>query len=385
MKAKYNKEQFILDANKIHSNEFDYTISNYINKSTKINILCKFHGIFTQLPEKHLLGQKCPKCKGRINTHEFIAKANHIHNNLYDYSKTIYSKNDIDIIIICNYHGEFLKNPYQHLKGGGCPKCKGCNLTINDFIIKCNGIYGNNIYDFTNSKYNGCSEKINIYCNNHKIFFDRLPTKLLNGHGCYECMKERKINNLKLTLDEFINKSKKIHGYIYDYSQVNYIDYYTNVMIICKKHNIFSIKPQYHLINKTGCPKCSKNNYSKKQIEWLKYMNIKYDTNIKHALNDGEVKIDKYLIDGFCEKNNICFEFNGDLFHGNPKIYDKNHINPLNGIKMGILYEKTIEKENYLINLGYEVISIWESEWNIFIKSIKKIQKKYKKYKKHKK
>jgi hypothetical protein len=379
MNIKYSKENFIFDANQIHNYEFDYSIADYTNKSKKINILCKFHGIFTQSPEKHLLGQKCPKCRGRINTDEFITKANHVHNNLYDYSKTIYLTNNIDVIIICKHHGNFLKNPHYHLKSAGCPKCKGYNLTINEFIVKCNNIYGNNLYDFTNSKYNGYSEKINIYCNNHKIFFDRLPTKLLHGYGCYECTKEKKINNLRLTLDEFINKSKKIHGDLYDYSHVNYVDYYTNVLIICKKHGIFSIKPQYHLINKTGCLKCSKNNYSKKQIEWLKYMNIQYNTDIKHALNGGEIKIDKYLIDGFCENNNICFEFNGDFFHGNPKIYDNNYINPLKGIKMNILYKKTIEKQKFLINLGYKVISIWENEWNIFIKSIKKIQKNFRK------
>jgi very-short-patch-repair endonuclease len=380
---KYNKDNFIIDANGIHNNEYDYSLSKYINKSTKINILCKLHGIFSQSPAKHLLGQKCPKCRGRINTHDFIKKANIIHNNLYDYSKTIYTSNNKNVIIICKIHREFYKNPYQHLKGNGCPKCKGYGLTLNDFIIKCNCIYGSKIYNFSGSKYNGCLAKINIYCNNHKIFFEKTPTKLLNGYGCPKCMKEKKIKKLKLTNDEFIDKSKKIHGNLYDYSRVNYIDYYTNVSIICKKHSLFSIKPQYHLINKTGCPKCVKNNYSKKQIEWLKYLEIKYNINIKHALNEGEVKIDNYLVDGFCEQSNTCFEFNGDLFHGNPKIYDENFINPLNGIKMSELHKKTIKKKNYLINLGYKVMSIWENEWNDFIKSIKKIQKKYKKkYKK---
>ena len=37
-------EQFISEASKIHKNEYDYNKVNYINNSTKIEIICKIHG-----------------------------------------------------------------------------------------------------------------------------------------------------------------------------------------------------------------------------------------------------------------------------------------------------------------------------------------------------
>jgi Zn finger protein HypA/HybF involved in hydrogenase expression len=58
---------------------------------------------------------------------------------------------------------------------------------------------------------------------------------------------------------EFINRSKKIHGNKYDYSKVEYIRNNIKVDIICKKHGSFLQEPGAHL-NKNGCPNCYTNN-----------------------------------------------------------------------------------------------------------------------------
>ena len=60
----------------------------------------------------------------------------------------------------------------------------------------------------------------------------------------------------KLTLEEFINKAKKIHKDKYDYSKVNYINNHTKVCVICSKHGEFWQSPSKHLIGQ-GCPMCS--------------------------------------------------------------------------------------------------------------------------------
>lgn len=39
----------------------------------------------------------------------------------------------------------------------------------------------------------------------------------------------------RLTTEEFINKARKIHGDKYDYSKVEYINYKTKVLVVCKK------------------------------------------------------------------------------------------------------------------------------------------------------
>ena len=49
---------------------------------------------------------------------------NKIHNNTYDYSKSIYINWKTPLIIICTKHGDFEKTPNEHLNGSGCLKCK---------------------------------------------------------------------------------------------------------------------------------------------------------------------------------------------------------------------------------------------------------------------
>lgn len=130
-KLKSNTTKFIEKANKIHNNKYNYDQVNYINSSEKIIIICEKHGRFLQIPSGHLQGKGCPKCKNiiisnklKLNTKEFIKRANKIHNHIYDYSKVTYIGNTNKVIIICKKHGEFLQTPGSHLNGHGCPKCK---------------------------------------------------------------------------------------------------------------------------------------------------------------------------------------------------------------------------------------------------------------------
>lgn len=58
----------------------------------------------------------------------FIEEAQVIHGNKYDYSKAKYINNQIKVEIICPDHGEFWQTPNNHLRGSGCPKCKGVKL-----------------------------------------------------------------------------------------------------------------------------------------------------------------------------------------------------------------------------------------------------------------
>ena len=62
-KYKRTETDFIKDAGKIHKNSYTYTDCGYINMTTKINITCKKHGVFSQLPSNHLyLKNGCPLC-----------------------------------------------------------------------------------------------------------------------------------------------------------------------------------------------------------------------------------------------------------------------------------------------------------------------------------
>lgn len=56
------REEFIKKAIKKHGNRYDYSKVIYKNALSKINILCKRHGIYLQTPGSHLYGQGCPSC-----------------------------------------------------------------------------------------------------------------------------------------------------------------------------------------------------------------------------------------------------------------------------------------------------------------------------------
>ena len=60
----------------------------------------------------------------------------------------------------------------------------------------------------------------------------------------------------KQTQTEFINKSKKIFGNKLDYSKVNYVNSRIEIILICKEHGEFLIKPKDHLAYKRECKFC---------------------------------------------------------------------------------------------------------------------------------
>ena len=92
MPSHINTEIFREKSIEKHGEKYDYSLSDYIKSSVKINIICKIHGLFSQLPSFHMYGSGCKKCADELNTKkriktldEFVDEANKIHNNKYDY------------------------------------------------------------------------------------------------------------------------------------------------------------------------------------------------------------------------------------------------------------------------------------------------------------
>ena len=120
------------------------------------------------------------------------------------------------------------------------------------FIRKSLRIHGDR-YDYSNVIYIKSDIKVEIICRveGHKPF-PQTPHNHLRGHGCSECG-----GNKKLTTKKFIDEANKIHGIgTYDYSKVEYVDYHTDVIIICPIHGEFPQTPANHLKG-CGCLICS--------------------------------------------------------------------------------------------------------------------------------
>jgi len=260
-------EEFIEKAKNIHKNTYDYSKIKYVDNKTKVTIICKIHGEFTQLPFNHLKKSGCKLCarkkiseKYRSTTSEFIEKAKIIHKNKYDYSKVEYLNSRTEVIIICEKHKEFSKMPYLHVAGQGCQKCSdeinrfNSRLTTEEFIEKAKNKHGN-IYDYSETNYETCRGNIAIKCKMHGEFIQN-PCGHLKGNGCPKCGKSAFVDKIKLTKEEFINKANIMHNNKYDYSSVNYVNNYTKVTIICSEHEKFYQLAGGHLSGQ-GCKKCA--------------------------------------------------------------------------------------------------------------------------------
>lgn len=58
--------RFIEEARCIHNDLYDYSLCDYYNIHTKVNIICREHGIFEISAGEHLQGCGCPLCKEPI-------------------------------------------------------------------------------------------------------------------------------------------------------------------------------------------------------------------------------------------------------------------------------------------------------------------------------
>jgi len=235
-------------------------------------------------------------------------------------------------------------------------------LTTEEFINKSKEVHGDK-YDYSRVNYINNRTKVEIICPIHDSFWQIPASHNDLGNGCPECGLIKRSDSRTLTTPEFIEKAKEIHNDNYDYSRVNYINNITKVEIICLTHNSFFQKPSNHLVGQ-GCNICSRgSNYSKIAIKWLNSM----DGNIQHAENGGEYKIPttNFPVDGYCKETNTVYEFHGDKFHGNPKLYSPDDTpHPFNkNITAKELYDKTIEKENIIKKLGYNLVVMWENEY----------------------
>jgi very-short-patch-repair endonuclease len=310
-----NTSNFVNNAKIIHKNKYDYSLCEYKNANTKVKIICPEHGIFEQIPYKHLKKQGCPKCSGKnkSTTSEFIKKAKEIHKDIYDYSLVDYINCDTKVKMICPEHGIFQQTPSSHLSKSGCPKCSGkIKSTTSEFIKKAKEIH-KDIYDYSLVDYINCDTKVKIICPEHGIF-QQTPEKHLKKQGCPICCDNKKMTNM-----DFIKKAKKIHKNKYDYSLVNYINNHTNVKIICHKHGEFEQAPTNHLKGE-DCPNCkikSKGEIEIKNI--LDYLKIEYiqQKKFKDCKNILSLPFDFYL-----PKHNILIEFDGrQHFNINTKYY----------------------------------------------------------------
>lgn len=323
-------------------------------------------------------------------TKQFIIDAHKIHNDIYDYNRSIYTGCKNKILIGCKKHGEFNQTADDHLCGKGCKKCANEKLSmlktinISHFLTKCKIIHGSK-YDYSKVIYRHNQIKIIIICPTHGTFL-QTPNNHLSGSGCPQCAG----NNFKKNCGEFIDDAIKIHGDKYDYSHSRYLTAWNKITIKCNFCNkIFEQIPHIHLRG-SGCPHCSTRISSEKRSsnttefisKAIKFHGDKFNydrviykradkkvnivckihgefsqrpnnhligqgcpkckfekcSGILSSKKEGEfldyIKIGErskfisgYIVDGYDPLTNTIYEFLGDYWHGNPLKYKSDNIN----------------------------------------------------------
>ena len=125
------------------------------------------------------------------------------------------------------------------------------------FKLKSSEIH-NNKYNYDKSIYIGNSIPLTIKCLLHDVEFEQRPSDHLIGKtGCKQCFVAKRPQSQPKSQEIFIEQAKKVHGDFFDYSDVKYKRTHAYVKIKCKKHNhIFTQTPAHHLSGKNGCEVC---------------------------------------------------------------------------------------------------------------------------------
>jgi hypothetical protein len=236
--------------------------------------------------------------------------------------------------------------------------------TLENFIKDAKKIHGDR-YDYSRVIYKGNRKKVKIICNRHGEFMQLPVNHICGKRGCQRCGVEKVSIALASTSEKFIKKSKKVHGNLYDYSLVQYKTNIIPVKIICKRHGIFVQSPNVHLSGH-GCSKCT-HRISKPETEFLDYLKIPMENRDKYITRKDETVHKRYQIDALV--GNGVYEFLGNYWHGNPRLFNRNDTHPVLKRTYGEIYDYMIDKFDYLSLNGYKVTYVWEDDWEKFKKS----------------
>lgn len=281
-------------------------------------------------------------------TESFISKAVLKHGNKYDYSKSVYIKSKTKLVITCPIHGDFEQIPNSHLTGQGCPECgkikqnNSKKLNLNYVLNKCVEMHGDK-YDYSKITFEKVNDNVTIGCPTHG-WFRQILINHYRGQGCPKCGKRNMARSQKMSLEDFISRSRKTHGDKYDYSQCVINNYRSKVTIICKDHGPFIQSAENHYSSGAGCPRCA-NTSSKAETEIaqiIRYLGVHCVTRIRTLIKPLELDI-------VIPSLKIAIEYNGLIWHSEEYGKDKWYHH---------------DKSKLCADKGYRLIHIWEDDWN---------------------
>jgi hypothetical protein len=178
-------------------------------------------------------------------------------------------------------------------------------LTTEEFVQRATEIHGDK-YDYSKVIYLNTMAKVNIICKIHGEFQQTPNKHLSHEHGCPYCG-----NNVILTTEIFLDRSKVALGDRYDYSQSVYVNSSTLIKIRCKEHDLwFNQRPREHILGQLGCKTCrdiiAHNKFAKTTEQFIKEAQELHGS-IRYSYH--KTKYNKALekVEIVCNKHNMSF------------------------------------------------------------------------------
>ena len=229
-------------------------------------------------------------------------------------------------------------------------------MPLVDFVNRSNAIH-NNKYDYRHVEYVNAHTHIRIICPLHGEFL-QTPMQHTKGSGCNTCGNVQKgLSKKKTSYAKFIEFAKIYHNNKYTYIDNSFIGITTSMKIICPAHGEFFQSPDVH--KRAGCQRCGSGPISESSQQWLDSLGVSIDKREKWlTINNKRIKVD-----AFDPNTNTVFEYWGNYWHGNPRIYSPETLNSNNKKPFGDLYKDTTERICLIKVHGYNLIDIWEDEW----------------------
>lgn len=115
--------------------------------------------------------------------------------------------------------------------------------------------------------------------------------------------------------------------------------------------------PFYSPAVQENIAKRNSNGKSKEETAWLDSLGISLEFRQYHIRS---ITGKNYIVDGFDPESNTVYEWNGSFWHGNPDYFLAETAHPvIKSTTFGELYEKTIKKQEDILNSGYNLIVEW--------------------------
>lgn len=176
------------------------------------------------------------------------------------------------------------------------------------------------------------------------------------------------INHLQIMTEdpEVIEKRKKTNNRLYGGNSPTCSD---DVMAIQRQTNLdrYGVENQFQRQHIIDLPRIQNAKFgSGKSVISQKWLDLFY---IPGEWREHWFDKLRIRVDAFAPSNNTVYEFYGDYWHGNPKFYGSNEFNQRAHKTFGELYSNTMIKESFIIDAGFKLITIWESEFKDVMKN----------------